>query len=185
MWSLWTPVYECLGVSIRHQKIFDSNIAPRATSLRPERRWSRSRTMHQWIAMPLVIAVMLACCGTPCVLQTRLMEQRAQGYQLLLWSVLRADAYHPGQVVPDPEHLRVVYLRHTDAADAIARRPPGGCSERAGRTISAQDVQQKLSRIPTRFRVEEQCDGPLLKAGAAEVVGANKFRIRGFFVDKE
>jgi hypothetical protein len=63
-----------------------------------------------------------------------IMEQRAQAYQLMLWTVLRADAARrdahaagnatEGQVVPDTKHLRVIYLRHTDAA-ASMQVPPG------------------------------------------------------------
>jgi len=116
------------------------------------------------------------------------MEQRAQAYQLMLWTVLRADAARraadadsPGQVVPDTSHLRVVYLRHTDAADLQMTVPEGchiGGADEKDRKVQ---LKAKLSSIPTRFKIDPKCDAPLLAAAAKTLVGHEASRIAEFF----
>jgi hypothetical protein len=113
-----------------------------------------------------------------------IMEQRAQAYQLMLWTVLRADAARldaktRGQVVPDTEHLRVVYLRHTDAATEMVV-PPGCGDIRGSKTEVAEQLKAKLSRIPTRFKIEPKCDAPLLASAAKTLVDRERGRILEF-----
>ena len=117
-----------------------------------------------------------------------IMEQRAQAYQLMLWTVLRADAARraadadsPGQVVPDTSHLRVIYLRHTDAAD-LQMAVPAGCDIRAADEKDRKvQLKAKLSSIPTRFKIEPKCDAPLLAAAAKALVEHQAPRIAEFF----
>ena len=118
-----------------------------------------------------------------------IMEQRAQAYQLMLWTVLRADAASrdaqtpgqpsQGQVVPDTEHLRVIYLRHTDAA-AMIEVPPG-CDISGTGQERIDQIRAKLSRIPTRFKIDTKCDAPLLAAAAKTLVEHERARILEFF----
>ena len=110
-----------------------------------------------------------------------IMEQRAQSYQLLLWGILRADSIRGPQIVPDPEHLQIVYLRHTDGAAAIVRNPPEKCKSRKGWDSTQDGVQGALSHIPTRFRIEKNCNAAMLEMAAKEVVSMNKERILQFF----
>lgn len=124
-----------------------------------------------------------------------IMEQRAQAYQLMLWTVLRADAARrqknladgavreadaPGQVVPDTHHLSVIYLRHTDAAD-MDMMVPEACGLRGDAEHVKAQLKAKLSRIPTRFKIEPKCDAPLLASAAKTVVQSERGRIADFF----
>ena len=112
-----------------------------------------------------------------------IMEERARGYQLLLWSVLRANSSGPHPVIPGPERLQLVYFRHIDAAQAIADQPQGLC----GWGDKPQDVAvvaAKLRSIPTRFQVEPKCNAPLLERAAKELVAKNKKRLMEFFAQE-
>lgn len=108
-----------------------------------------------------------------------IMEERALGYQLLLWAILRANSSGPNPVIPGPEQLQLVYFRHIDAAKAIAQQPAGVCGWNTPQKES--DVAEKLRSIPTRFKVEAKCDAPLLQRAASELVRENKGRIQKFF----
>jgi hypothetical protein len=118
-----------------------------------------------------------------------IMEQRAQAYQLMLWTVLRADAARrdaqaagkatEGQVVPDTKHLRVIYLRHTDAAASM--QVPAGCDVTGTGEERVTQLRAKLSRIPTRFKIDSKCDAPLLAAAAKALVAQERTRILEFF----
>jgi hypothetical protein len=111
-----------------------------------------------------------------------IMEERALGYQLLLWAILRADSSGPHAVIPGPGQLQLVYFRHIDAAKAIAAQPRGVCGWHTPQKES--DVAEKLRSIPTRFKVDRQCDAPLLERAAQELVQSNKDRIQQFFRDQ-
>ena len=108
-----------------------------------------------------------------------IMEERALGYQLLLWSILRANSSGPNPVIPGPGQLQLVYFRHIDAAKAIAAQPGGVCGWTTPQKES--DVAEKLRSIPTRFKVDPECDAPLLQRAASELVRENKDRIQQFF----
>jgi hypothetical protein len=113
-----------------------------------------------------------------------IMEQRAQAYQLMLWTVLRADAARrgdsgAGQVVPDTEHLRVIYLRHTDAAADL--NVPASCDIRESGPQRVEKIRARLSQIPTRFKIDTKCDAPLLAAAAKTLVARERGRIMEFF----
>src|SRR5436190_13704396 len=104
------------------------------------------------------------------------MEVRALGYQMLLWSTLRAGG---SGIVPNDNRLRIVYLRHIDAAAAIASRPAGLCGWSDG--VKVADVEKMLRSVPTRFKIDPSCHGPLMRRAAVELVNANADRIRGYF----
>jgi hypothetical protein len=109
-----------------------------------------------------------------------IMEERALGYQLLLWSLLRASSTDANRVIPGPDQLQLVYLRHIDAAEAIAARPQGLCKwGDAPQPVAV--VLDKLRTIPTRFKVDPECDAPLLHRAAQELVAKNKQRLLDFF----
>lgn len=108
-----------------------------------------------------------------------IMEERALGYQLLLWSILRADTEKSDRVIPDPQHLQLIYFRHIDAATAIAAQPSGVCGY--SQPVKEQDVESRLRSIPTRFKIDKSCDAPLLREAAKELVKKNKDRIQQFF----
>jgi len=112
-----------------------------------------------------------------------IMEERALGYQLLLWSLLRASSTDANRVIPGPDQLQLVYLRHIDAAQAIAARPQGLCNwGDAPQPVAV--VADKLRTIPTRFKVDPECDAPLLHRAAQELVAKNKQRLLEFFAQK-
>ena len=105
-----------------------------------------------------------------------IMEQRANAYQLLLWTTLRTLA--PDNVVPGPNQLTVVYLRHTDAYASLAASPPDAClKEATWKEMSAEKVRDRLSKIPTRFKIMNDCDAALLTSSASYVVATNRQRI--------
>lgn len=108
-----------------------------------------------------------------------IMEERALGYQMLLWSILRANSSEANPVIPGPEQLRLVYFRHIDAAKAIAEQPDGVCGWNSPQ--KEFDVAEKLRSIPTRFKVDSECDAPLLRRAARELVRRHKERIQQFF----
>src|SRR5262249_38943725 len=108
-----------------------------------------------------------------------IMEERALSYQLLLWSILRANSLGEHPVIPGPKQLQLVYFRHIDAAKAIAERPDGLCGWTTPQDVAA--VANRLSTIPTRFKVDPKCDAPLLRRAAQELVAKNKRRLQVFF----
>jgi hypothetical protein len=111
-----------------------------------------------------------------------IMEERARGYQLLLWSLLRANSKDPNRVIPGPDQLWLVYLRHIDAAQAIADYPQGLCGWDKPQDVAV--VAAKLRNIPTRFKIDAKCDAPLLQRAAKELVAQNKQRLLEFFAQK-
>ena len=106
-----------------------------------------------------------------------IMEQRSTAYQLLLWLSLRTAHESAGQIVPDADHLKIIYLRHTDAYPQLAKQPPAECAQWATIKPTESEMLRYLSRIPTRFRLVSACDEALLKASAAVVVAESKDRI--------
>jgi predicted acylesterase/phospholipase RssA len=106
-----------------------------------------------------------------------IMEQRARSYQLLLWAHLRQT----GTVVPRYDSLRIVYLRHIDVNAAIIQDFPKQCLSRIDGEPTLEKIRILLSRIPTRFKIDEECHVPLLRAAAKNVVEANRSRITDFF----
>jgi hypothetical protein len=106
-----------------------------------------------------------------------IMEERAIAYQLLLWLSLRTPHETAGQIVPDADHLKIVYMRHVDAAGALAQAPPPECKDWPGAKPTEAQMRERLSRIPTRYKIENDCDAALLKASARWAVEANAKRI--------
>jgi len=108
-----------------------------------------------------------------------IMEERALGYQLLLWSILRANSAGPHPVIPGPDRMELVYFRHIDAAAAIAAQPDGLCGW--NHPLAAVEVETRLRAIPTRFTIDPKCDAPLLQRAARELVRNQRERIRQIF----
>jgi hypothetical protein len=107
-----------------------------------------------------------------------IMEQRAKAYQLLLWESLRTLQDPAHVVVPPAAQLPIVYMRHTDPYRELAANPPAACKQwSTEHRPSDADMLAALSRIQTRFKIQNSCDEALLLESARLVVDANRERI--------
>ena len=108
-----------------------------------------------------------------------IMEARANAYQTMLWQSLRsADA-----LLPDYEHLRIVVLRHIDAEWKRGYQDlPGACRDEFAPSVTPQEIRDAVSRIPTQFKIESDCDGALLIAAAHQVVEQQRELLDRFFL---
>lgn len=108
-----------------------------------------------------------------------MMEQRAQAYQLALWSLLHSEHF---PLLSGDDRLRVIHLRHTDApwpngyADL-----PSACLGKFKADATAAEINAYLGQIPTLLHLRNDCDGPLLIEAAKRTVSQAADRIRGFF----
>jgi hypothetical protein len=102
-----------------------------------------------------------------------IMEQRASTYQALFFRSLQLEG-----VFPDNQTVRVVILRHTDAAwQPDLSDLPQVCRQEAPPLDSPTAVVERLAEIPTRFWLASACDRQLLVAAAAKVVAQNQQEI--------
>jgi hypothetical protein len=94
------------------------------------------------------------------------MEQRASTYQALFFRSLQLEG-----VFPDDQTMRVVHLRHTDAAwkDELSDLP-AACRQADPPLDSPTAVVEHLAEISTRFWLASACDRQLLVVAAAKVV---------------
>ncbi|HET8579494.1 MAG TPA: hypothetical protein VFL31_00700, partial [Nitrospiraceae bacterium] len=110
-----------------------------------------------------------------------IMEERANAYQMLLWEILRSD----NLLLPDFDHLRIVLLKHTDAAWTGYRDLPPECADTFAQGLPDQTIKdllkQTVSQIPTLFTIKNDCHGALLIKAAQKVVEQNRDRIVNFF----
>jgi Patatin-like phospholipase len=105
-----------------------------------------------------------------------IMEQRASTYQALFLRSLQLEG-----VFPDPQTVRVVHLRHADAA----WQPDLGDLPEVCRTAdppldSPTAVVEHIAEISTRFWLASACDRQLLTAAAAKVVAQHHQEIMAF-----
>jgi len=105
-----------------------------------------------------------------------IMEERATTYQALLFLSLQIQG-----VLPDASRLRVLKLRHIDARwrDDLSDLPDACRNEDPPLKTSAA-VKERLSKIPTRLRVESECDRQLLAVAAFKLVAEQKQVILDF-----
>lgn len=101
-----------------------------------------------------------------------IMEERANAYQAMLWHSLRAE----GVLLPDYDQLKLIILRYTDADWTNDDPVPSGCPS----GLTPADVKRVIRQIPTLFKIDEDCHGPLLFAAAEKVVHKQQDRIVKF-----
>jgi hypothetical protein len=102
-----------------------------------------------------------------------IMEQRASTYQALFFRSLQLEG-----VFPDHQTVRLVQLRHTDAAweDDLSDLP-AVCRTEDPPLDSPTAVVERIAEISTRFWLASECDRQLLAAAAAKVVAQNQQEI--------
>jgi hypothetical protein len=88
-------------------------------------------------------------------------------------------------VFPDNQTLRVIFLRHIDAQwkDDLSDLPEV-CREESPPLDSPTAVVERISEIPTRFKLKSECDRQLLMTAAAKVVAQNKQEIEDFLAGR-
>ena len=105
-----------------------------------------------------------------------IMEERSLAYRNMFLSIGQGIGLLPG-----PERIQVIRLRHTDAVwnDDLSDLP-ASCKEERIDWKSPKEVGKHLSGIVTRLWLESTCDRDLILAAAAKVVAANERRIKTF-----
>ncbi|MGH8069686.1 MAG: patatin-like phospholipase family protein [Candidatus Entotheonellia bacterium] len=105
-----------------------------------------------------------------------IMEQRASTYQALFFRSLQLEG-----VFPDPQTMRTLPLRHTDAEwrDDL-RDLPAACRQETPPLESPTAVVERIAEISTRFWLASACDRQLLAAAAAKVVVQHQHEILTF-----
>jgi hypothetical protein len=105
-----------------------------------------------------------------------IMEQRASTYQALFFRSLQFEG-----VFPDDQTVRLVHLRHTDAAwQPDLSDLPQVCREEDPPLDSPTAVAERLAEISTRFWLGSACDRQLLQVAAAKVVAQHQQEILTF-----
>jgi predicted acylesterase/phospholipase RssA len=105
-----------------------------------------------------------------------IMEERATTYRSLFLRSLQLEGVFPEDAV-----VQVLTLRHIDAkwnAD-MADLPPE-CAGEADALLTPAAVNERISNIPTRLRVESLCDRQLLSAAAFKLVAQYRQQILDF-----
>jgi hypothetical protein len=104
-----------------------------------------------------------------------IMEQRASTYQALFLRSLQLEG-----VFPDPQIVRVVHLRHADAAwQPNLSDLPAVCRTADPPLDPPTAVVEHIAEISTRFWLASACDRQLL-AAAAKVVAQHHQEIVAF-----
>ena len=105
-----------------------------------------------------------------------IMEERSLAYRALFLSLAQQL-----DVVPGPERILAIRLRHTDAQWAQDLSDlPGSCIEEKVNWKSPKDVVGRLAGVVTRLWLESTCDRDLVLTSAAKVVQQNAGKIRAF-----
>jgi hypothetical protein len=105
-----------------------------------------------------------------------IMEERASSYQALFFRSLQLEG-----VFPDGRVLGTFLLRHTDARwKPDLSDLPAACRTLHPPLASPEDVVDRIAEIPTRFRLNSECDRELLATAAVKVVAQNRAAIVDF-----
>jgi len=83
-------------------------------------------------------------------------------------------------VFPDSKTVTVIALRHTDAKWAPPERRAGILPGRVGAAQDRQDVDDRISAIPTRLGLASACDRDLIYTAAYKLVAQYKDAILQF-----
>jgi hypothetical protein len=104
------------------------------------------------------------------------MEERATAYWSLFYSSLQVEG-----VFPDDSTLLVIFLNHDSAQweDDLSDLPEA-CRHETPPLATPEDVQQRISEIPTKLVVASECNRQLLHTAAAKVVAQNEQAIMDF-----
>jgi hypothetical protein len=104
-----------------------------------------------------------------------IMEERALTYQALFFRTLQLEGVFPG-----PKTITVIVLRHTEVKwSADLSDLPASCKAE-GTFKTAQDVDDRVSAIPTRLGLTSACDRDLIYAAAFKLVAQHKDDILRF-----
>jgi len=105
-----------------------------------------------------------------------IMEERALTYQALFFRTLQLEG-----VFPDSKTITVITLRHTDVKWAADLSDvPASCKTESVPLKTAEDVDNRMSAIPTRLGLTSECDRDLIYAAAFKLVAENKDAILQF-----
>jgi len=105
-----------------------------------------------------------------------IMEERALTYQALFFRSLQLEG-----VFPDSKTVTVIALRHTDAKWAADLSDvPASCQAESAPLKTAQDVDDRISAIPTRLGLASACDRDLIYTAAYKLVAQYKDAILQF-----
>jgi hypothetical protein len=109
-----------------------------------------------------------------------IMEERATAYASLFFRGLQTD-----WVFPVNQTLHVVFLRHIDARwkDDLSDLPEA-CRQDPPLFASPTAVADHIAEIPTRFKIETECDRQLLVTAAVKVVAQNRQEIEDFLAGR-
>ncbi len=111
---------------------------------------------------------------------TSIMEERAIAYSSLFFRSMQVEG-----VFPDDQTIGMIILRHTDAEwKEDLSDLPEACREESPPLDSPTAVVERIAEIPTRFKLNSECDRQLLMTAAAKVVGQNKKEIEGFLAGR-
>jgi patatin-like phospholipase len=104
-----------------------------------------------------------------------IMEERALSYQALFFRSLQLEG-----VFPDSKTVTVIALRHTDVKWAADLSDLPASCKAEGTLKTAQDVDDRVSAIPTRLGLTSECDRDLIYAAAFKLVAQHKDAILKF-----
>lgn len=105
-----------------------------------------------------------------------IMEERATAYWSLFYRSMQVEG-----VLPDDATLRIVFMNHESARweDDLSDLPEA-CRNEKPALATPEDVQKRISELPTKFVIASACDRQLLRTAAAKVVEQNRAAIVGF-----
>jgi hypothetical protein len=108
------------------------------------------------------------------------MEERATAYWSLFYRSMQVEG-----VLPDDTTLRIIFMNHESARweDDLSDLPEACRSEKPA-LVTPEDVQQRISALPTKFVIASDCDRQLLRTAAAKVVAQNRGAIDDFLAGR-
>jgi len=110
-----------------------------------------------------------------------IMEERATAYWSLFYRSLQVEG-----VFPDDTTLRIIFLNHESAQwEEDLSDLPEACRNEKPPLSLPEDVQQRISELPTKFVIVSECDRQLLHAAAAKVVEQNRQAIEDFLAGRQ
>ncbi len=109
-----------------------------------------------------------------------IMEERATAYWSLFYRSMQLEG-----VLPDDTTLRIIFLNHESARweDDLSDLPEA-CRGEKPALLTPEQVQQRISELPTKFVIASACDRQLLRTAAAKVVAQNRSAIDDFLAGR-
>lgn len=110
-----------------------------------------------------------------------IMEERATAYWSLFYRSMQAEG-----LFPDDATLRIIFLNHESAQwEEDLSDLPQACRAEKPPLSSPEEVQQRISALPTKLVVVSECDRQLLHEAAGKVVRQNQKAIEGFLAGRD